>query len=138
MTDCIYPINPKARAKMAGIVNKIILRLRKRLGRCCVLSVVSNCTIGLFQGGAIAFFVACAVDGTKPCLSPSAKQRRNPCFGPSPVYQDLSMRHDWPGKKAIVDLPIKMKGNSKHISGNSLSPLGAKNKDQRSLLRRRY
>ena len=26
--------------------------------------------------------------------SPSVKQRRNPCSGPSPVYQDLSKRHD--------------------------------------------
>ena len=32
------------------------------------------------------------------------------------------MRHDWPAKKAFVDLPIKMKGNSKRTSGNSLSP----------------
>ena len=39
------------------------------------------------------------------------------------------MRHDWPAKKAFVDLPIKMKGNSKRTSGNSLSPLGAQNKD---------
>ena len=27
-------------------------------------------------------------------LSPSVKQRRNPCSGPSPVYQDLSKHHD--------------------------------------------
>ena len=33
------------------------------------------------------------------------------------------MRYNWPVKKAFVDLPIKMKGNSKPISGNSLSPL---------------
>ena len=33
------------------------------------------------------------------------------------------MRHDWPFKKALIDLPIKMKGNLKHTSGNSLSPL---------------
>ena len=39
------------------------------------------------------------------------------------------MRHDWPVKNAIVDLPIKMKGNSKHTSVNSLSRLGAQNKD---------
>jgi len=32
-------------------------------------------------------------------------------------------------KKAIVDLPIKMKENSKRTSGNSLSPLEAQNKD---------
>ena len=27
------------------------------------------------------------------------------------MYQDLSRRHDWPVNNAIVDLPIKMKGN---------------------------
>ena len=32
-------------------------------------------------------------------------------------------------KKAIVNLPIRMKGNWKRTSGNSLSPLGAQNKD---------
>ena len=66
--------------------------------------------------------VACAADETKLWLSPSRKQRRNPCFGPAPVYQDLSTRHDWPVKNAIVDLPIRLKGNSKRSSGNSLSP----------------
>ena len=45
------------------------------------------------------------------------------------MYQDLSTRHDWPVKKAIVDLPIRLKGNSKHTSGNSLSPLETQNKD---------
>ena len=45
------------------------------------------------------------------------------------MYQDLSTRHDWPVKQAIVDLPIKMKGNSNRSSGNSLSPSGAQNKD---------
>ena len=58
-----------------------------------------------------------------------AKQRWNPWSGPPPVYQDLSTRHDWPVKKGIVDLPIRMKGNSKRISGNSSSPLAAQNKD---------
>ena len=32
-------------------------------------------------------------------------------------------------KKAISDLPIKMKGKSRLTSGNSLSPLEAHNKD---------
>ena len=32
-------------------------------------------------------------------------------------------------KKHIVDLPIRLKGNLKLISGNSLSPLRAQNKD---------
>ena len=41
------------------------------------------------------------------------------------MYQDLSTPHDWPVKKAIVDLPIRLKVNS----GNSLSPLEAQNKD---------
>ena len=31
--------------------------------------------------------------------------------------------------KSVTDLPIRLKGNSKRISGNSLSPLGAQNKD---------
>ena len=75
------------------------------------------------------FFVACAAHETKPCLSPSAKQRRNPFSGPPPVYKDLSARHDWPVKQAIKDLPIKIKGNSKCTSGNSSSPLAAQNKD---------
>ena len=39
------------------------------------------------------------------------------------------MHRDWPVKKTIVDLPIRMKGNSKRISGNTLSPLGAQNRD---------
>ena len=56
------------------------------------------------------------------------KQHQNPCSGSPPVYQDLSMCYDWPVKKAIVDLPIKMKGNWKYISGNSLSLLVAQNK----------
>ena len=39
------------------------------------------------------------------------------------------MCHNWPVEKVIADLPIKMKGNSKHSSGNLLSPLRAQNKD---------
>ena len=47
------------------------------------------------------------------------------------MYQDLSKRHDWPVKKAMVHLPISLKGNSESISGNSLSPFGGggQNKD---------
>ena len=51
------------------------------------------------------------------------------------MYQDLSTCYDWPVKKAIVDLPIKMKGNSNFTSGNSLSSLGAQNKDISAALR---
>ena len=49
----------------------------------------------------------------------SAKQGRNPCPGPSPMYQDLITRYDWPVENAIVDLPIRLKGNLKGIAGNS-------------------
>ena len=34
-------------------------------------------------------------------LTPSAKQRRNPCSGLPAVYPDLSTRHDWPVKKSL-------------------------------------
>ena len=55
---------------------------------------------------------------------------------PIPVYQHLSMQHDCPVKKAIVDLPIKMKGNWKYISSNLLSLRGAQNKDIGAALQR--
>ena len=75
------------------------------------------------------FHLACTPDETKLWLSPSAKQRRNSCSGPPPVYQDLSTRHDWTVKKAIIDWPIRMKRNSKRTSSNSFSPLGSQNED---------
>ena len=39
------------------------------------------------------------------------------------------MYHGWSFKNPIVNLPIKMKGNSKYTSGKLLSPLGAQNED---------
>lgn len=50
------------------------------------------------------------------------------------MYHDLSMHHEWPVKKAIVDIPkgIRLKGNLKHTSSNSLSPLGAQKRDLRA------
>ena len=45
------------------------------------------------------------------------------------MYQDFSTRHDWPVKNAIVDLPIRLRENSRRVSGNLLSPLRAMNKD---------
>ena len=52
------------------------------------------------------------------------------------------MHHDWPVVEAIVNLPIKIKGNSICTSGNSLSLLGAQNKDigtaSQMLLRLKY
>ena len=40
-------------------------------------------------------------DEIKLWLTPSAKQRRNPCSGLPAVYPDLSTRHDWPVKKGL-------------------------------------
>ena len=40
-------------------------------------------------------------DEIKHWLTPSAKQRRNPCSGLPAVYPDLSTRHDWPVKKGL-------------------------------------
>ena len=45
------------------------------------------------------------------------------------MYQYLSTRLDWPVKKAIVDLLIRLKGISKCTSSNSLSPLGVHNQN---------
>ena len=41
-------------------------------------------------------------DEIKLWLTPSAKERRNPCSGLPAVYPDLSTRHDWPVKKGFV------------------------------------
>ena len=45
--------------------------------------------------------------------------------GPPAVFQDLSAPHGWPIKKVMVDLPVRLKGNSKHTASNLLSLLGA-------------
>ena len=64
------------------------------------------------------FGIACAKN--EPILVKYVCEKASsPCSGPTPAYQDMSTRHDWPIKKAIVDLPIRMKGNS-----NALSVLG--------------
>ena len=69
------------------------------------------------------FVVACATDKVKLWLSPSAKLRQNPCSS-SCEYAPWLARY-----KAIVDLPIRLNRTSKRISGNSLRPLEAPNKD---------
>ena len=48
----------------------------------------------------------------------------------------LSARYDWTVKKAIARLLIRLKGNSKRMSGYSLNPLDAQDMDL-WLLRRR-
>ena len=62
-------------------------------------------------------------------VKPVCKTAPKSFFGPPPAYQHLSTCHNWPPKKAIHDfLPIRIKGNSKRISGNSFSPFGPQNK----------
>ena len=55
-------------------------------------------------------------------LSPSAKQCQNPCSRSQPVHQDLSTNRDWPVKNSIANLPVRLKGNLRHISRNSFGP----------------
>ena len=65
-------------------------------------------------------------------LTPSAKQRQNPCSGLPAVYPDLSTRHDWPVKKAFVLFVVianQVEGKFESTCGNSWSPLGVQNKD---------
>ena len=45
--------------------------------------------------------VSLRTDEIKLWLTPSAKQRRNPCSGLPAVYQDLSTHYDWPVKKGL-------------------------------------
>ena len=45
------------------------------------------------------------------------------------VPEDLSMSHDWPVEKAMVDLPVELKKNLKRTSGNLLSLFRIQNKD---------
>ena len=52
------------------------------------------------------------------------------------LYQGLSAHHEWPVKNVIVDLPVSLKRDSKHIFGNSLSPLGPQSKDIWAALQR--
>ena len=47
---------------------------------------------------------------------------------PLSVYH-LSKCHDWPNKAVIVNLPIRVKGCPKCVSGNLLNQLGHKNMD---------
>ena len=49
------------------------------------------------------------------------------CFNGQCWSPDL--RYDWPIKKAIVDMPIRLKENLQRTSGNMLTLLGAQNRD---------
>ena len=75
-------------------------------------------------------WLACATDETKTLVKSVCETALKSLFWTyTLVYQDLSTRHDWPFKKAIVDLPIRMKGNLKRITDNSFTPLRPRDKD---------
>ena len=50
-----------------------------------------------------------------PQTSVSVSQHQNPSSEPALVYQDLSICHEWPVKKTIVNLPIRVKANTQRI-----------------------
>ena len=58
---------------------------KPRLGQSISAHFVADCS-----------FLVCVTEELNFLLSPSAQKRRNPYSGPSPVYQDLNTRHDWP------------------------------------------
>ena len=69
-----------------------------------------------------------ATDGTKFLVKSICEtEHENPCARPPAVLQDLStqrgMRLDWSVKNVFVNLLVRLKGNTKHISGNLLSSL---------------
>ena len=75
------------------------------------------------------FGVACATDKVKLWLGPSAKLCKIP-HPPPPTCVPGCEYAPWLARyKAIVDLPIRLNRTSKRISGNSLRPLEAPNKD---------
>ena len=74
--------------------------------------------------------IACVSEELNYWISPSAKQCQKPCSVPSLVYQHLSTFmsaiFNWPVNKAIFNLPIRLKGASRHISGDSFKLFGLK------------
>ena len=56
--------------------------------------------------------VAFATDETKPLFKYVCQPAPKSLFCSPAVYQDLSTRHDWPVKKAIVRLANLVKGKS--------------------------
>ena len=73
--------------------------------------------------------MAYATNETKLWLRPSVKQRQKLVRGPYLCTRIGVLAIIGLLKKAIVDLPIRLKGNLKRISGNLLSSLGAQTKD---------
>ena len=78
--------------------------------------------------------LACTTDGSKLLIKSVCETAPKSWFwAPTRVFQDLSTCHDWPVNRAIINSLIRLKGNLKRISSNSLSPL-AQNKDMGAAL----
>ena len=67
---------------------------------------------------------ACNTFKIEPLVKSICEPAPNPCSGPPTVYKDFSMYHDWPIKKAIIDLLFSLKGNLKHNFGYLNKDLG--------------
>ena len=53
--------------------------------------------------------IACTTDETKRLVKSICEPTPNSCFKTPPVYQDLGAHHDWVVKKAIFNLPSRLK-----------------------------
>ena len=72
--------------------------------------------------------LACTTDGSKLLIKSVCETAPKSWFwAPTLVFQDLSTCHDWPVNRAIINSLIRLKGNLKRISSNSLSPLAQNN-----------
>lgn len=69
-----------------------------------------------------------STDETKPLVKSVCKSALK-SSATTCVPEDLSMSHDWPIEKAMVDLPVELKKNLKRTSGNLLSLFRTQNKD---------
>lgn len=75
------------------------------------------------------FFYSLHHSKTKFLVQSIHKTRPKSLLWAPHVYHCLRMHHDWPVKSPIVDLPIRLRGNLKSKSSNSLSSLGAQSND---------
>ena len=67
------------------------------------------------QRKGVMSWLACATDEIKLWLSPSAKQRQNPCSGSPPVYHNLSTCHDWVLLGVVAQSLKSVRRNSRPI-----------------------
>ena len=72
---------------------------------------------------------ACATEGTKFLVKSVCEKA--PCSWLPPVVRGFESHHDWPINKAVVDLPIRLTGNSKRTCGNPLSRWGSPEQEYR-------